>query len=419
MQQRRHHCFPTLALLIAFMITGARADDAKVYGTVTDASGNGVPNVKVILEPIDQGVRAEVASKGKKGTYLIGIVRPGKYALKVNGEGLGLVSIKADAIGQTDHLSKWKLEGRVRPDKAPELGIEDGIEVVCDLVVGPQAETKPAATPAPTAAAAPPADQTYVLLAQQVQKGDCAGALPQLEKFTTDNPNHARAFYLLGYCDAVLSKDDDAITALAKSIELDPKFAGVNTLMGKVQARNKHLPDAEAAFKQELTNEAIAPEIKIDALLSLGAVQRDQSKDADAIATFERAVEAAPSRPEAYVELSSLYTKTGQTDKAAAILNKAKDVGADDPVAMLNVGISYFNKKDFEHAETMFRRVTESKAGNADMAMAYGLLGKLQMRAGKNAEATASFKKSLELDPQGRLAAETQAALKAIEPKKK
>jgi Tfp pilus assembly protein PilF len=41
------------------------------------------------------------------------------------------------------------------------------------------------------------------------------------------------------------------------------------------------------------------------------------------------------------------------------------------------------------------------------------------MRAGKNAEATASFKKSLELDPQGRLAAETQAALKAIEPKKK
>jgi len=109
-QQRRHHCFPTLALLIAFMITGARADDAKVYGTVTDASGNGVPNVKVILEPIDQGVRAEVASKGKKGTYLIGIVRPGKYALKVNGEGLGLVSIKADAIG----LGQFVLVGKGR-----------------------------------------------------------------------------------------------------------------------------------------------------------------------------------------------------------------------------------------------------------------------------------------------------------------
>jgi Flp pilus assembly protein TadD len=419
-KKQRNLWILALTLSSALASTVSNADDAKVYGTVTDASGNGVPNVKVILEPIGQGVRAEVASKGKKGTYLIGIVRPGRYALKVNGEGLGLVSIKADAIGQTDHLSKWKLEGRVKPDKAPELGIEDGIDVTCDLVVGQQVEAKPAAAAAAApAAAAPSAEQTFAGLTQQVQKGDCAGALPQLEKFNTDNPNHAKAFYLRGYCDAVLSKDDDAIDALNKSIELDPKFAGISTLVGKVHARNKRLPDAEAAFKQELANDALAPELKMDALLSLGAVQRDQAKDTDAIATFERAAETAPSRPEPYVELSTLYTKTGQTDKAAAILNKAKEVGADDPVAMLNVGISYFNKKDFEHAETMFRRVTESKAGNSDMAMAYGLLGKLQMRAGKNADATASFKKSLELDPEGRLAAETQAALKAIEPKKK
>jgi Flp pilus assembly protein TadD len=51
--------------------------------------------------------------------------------------------------------------------------------------------------------------------------------------------------------------------------------------------------------------------------------------------------------------------------------------------------------------------------------MAYGLLGKLQLRDGKNSEAIASFKKSLELDPNGRLAAETQDVLKALEPKKK
>jgi Flp pilus assembly protein TadD len=148
-------------------------------------------------------------------------------------------------------------------------------------------------------------------------------------------------------------------------------------------------------------------------------VQRDQSKDADAIATFEKAMNAAPTRPEAYVELSALYSKTGQTDKAAAILDKAKEVGADDPLALLNVGISYFNKKDYAHAETMFRRVTESKASPADQAMAFGLLGKLQLRDGKNADAIASFKKCLELDPAGRLAPETRDVLKALEPKKK
>jgi Flp pilus assembly protein TadD len=148
-------------------------------------------------------------------------------------------------------------------------------------------------------------------------------------------------------------------------------------------------------------------------------VQRDQSKDADAIATFEKAMAAAPTRPESYVELSALYAKAGQTDKAAAVLEKAKDVGADDPLALLNVGISYFNKKDYGHAESMFRRVTESKASNSDLAMAYGLLGKLQLRDGKNADAIASFKKCLELDPTGRLAKETEDVLKALQPKKK
>ena len=83
------------------------------------------------------------------------------------------------------------------------------------------------------------------------------------------------------------------------------------------------------------------------------------------------------------------------------------------------MGISYFNKKDYAHAESMFRRVTESKAGDPDLAMAYGLLGKLQLRDGKNAAAIASFKKSLELDPNGRLAPETRDVLKALEPKKK
>jgi hypothetical protein len=67
----------------------------------------------------------------------------------------------------------------------------------------------------------------------------------------------------------------------------------------------------------------------------------------------------------------------------------------------------------------MFRRVTESKAGNADLAMAYGLLGKLQMQDGKTSDATASLKKCLELDPAGRLASASQDALKTLQSKKK
>ena len=404
--------------MLAVTATAAVAQQAKMYGTVTDESGAGAANVKVILEPIEKGSRVEQAAKGKKGAYLFGIVRPGRYRLNVEAQGLALVSIKAEATGLNDYQkkeSKWKLDGRVRADKPTEIQVEDGMEIICDLVVGKATEI----TTAGGATTVASADQAYSLLAQQVQKGDCAGALPQIEKFIADNPTHARAYYLKGYCDAVLDHDDDALVALAKSQELDPSFAGASTLAGKVYARNKRYSEAEAAFKKELDGTTVPAEIQVDALLSLGAVQRDQSKDANAIATFEKAIAVAPTRPEAYVELSALYAKAGQTDKAAAILDKAKEVGADDPAALLNVGISYFNKKDYAHAETIFRRVTESKAGNSDLGMAYALLGKLQLRDGKNADAIASFKKSLELDPQGRLAAETRDVLTALAPKKK
>jgi Flp pilus assembly protein TadD len=415
---RWSNCVLGVALATILTSSGALAQQAKMYGTVVDDTGKGVPNAKVILDPIERGSRVEVVAKGAKGSYLMGIIRPGRYTVNVNAEGLALVSLKGEAIGLNAYQKKesiWKIDGRVRPDKATEIQVDDGMEITCDFVVGKAAQITTAS--GDKAAATP--DQAYALLAQQVQKGDCAGALPQIEKFAADNPAHARGLYLLGYCDAVLEHDEEALAALAKSAEIDPGFAGLNTLIGKIDARNKHLPEAEAAFKKELEGTALPPDLQVDALLSLGAVQRDANKNADAIATFERVIAVAPTRPEAYIELSALYAKEGQTDKAAAILEKAKELGADDPVALLNVGISYFNKKDYAHAEAMFQHVIESKATNSDLAMAYGLLGKLQLRDGKNAAAIASFKKCLELDPSGRLAAETRDVLKAIQPKPK
>lgn len=407
----------TGALFATFAATGAMAQ-AKMWGTVVDETGAGVANAKVILEPVEMGARVEVAAKGKNGSYLMGFVRAGRYAVKVDAAGLALVSVRAEALALNSSQqkeSKWKLDKRVAVGKSTEIQVEDGMEITCALVLG-KATVVTMPSGEKTVASG---DQAYALLAQQVQKGDCAGALPKIQAFTSENPENARAFYLLGFCEAVLERDDEALVALAKSKELDGSFAGVSVLMGKIYARNKRFPEAEAAFKLEIDGSGAPPQTQLDALLSLGAVQRDQSRDAEAIATFERAVAVAPTRPEAYVELSALYTKSGQPDKAAAILDKAKEVGADDPVALLNVGISYFNKKDFGHAEAMFRRVTESKAGNSDLAMAYGLIGKLQLRDNKNAEAITSFKKSLELDPNGRLAAETRETLKALEQKKK
>ena len=397
-------------LSFALSVGVASAQQAKMYGSVLDEQGQPVPNAKVILEPIEKGSHYEVMTKGKKGSYLLGIVRAGKYALKVDAPGMVLIRIDAKAIEDKKKEPVWTRQGNVRADQPPQFEIEDGMEITCDAIVGKGA---PVTTASGGTTLATP-DQALSMLTQQVQKGDCPGALPQLDKFVTDNPTSGRAFYLQGYCNAVLEHDDVAIAALSKSRELDPTFAGTSSLLGHIYARSNKLPEAEAAFRKELENAAAPLQVQTEAWLSLGGVLRDQGRAQDAIDAFEKVKALDPKKPEPYVELSGLYSKMGQNDKAAKVLDEAKQVGADDPVALLNVGISYYNKKDDAHAESMFRRVIDGNGAASDRAMAYGLLGNVQLRAGRNDDAIASYKKCLELDPNGRLATETSETLKAL-----
>lgn len=385
-----------------------------MYGAVTNDSGEGLSDVKIVLEPVagEGGARVQVASKGKKGSYFFGLIRPGTYSLKIDSADYALLSLKGHAAlsNPADKSKEWDLSGRIDPSKPPHLRIDDGMTITCDVVVG-KAMAGAAAAGAPGVTP----DQAYGQLTQLVQKGDCAGALPQVDAFIAANPDHGRAYYLKGYCAAVMERDDEAAAALAKSIELDPAFAGSRSLLGKVYARQGKLAEAETVLRKELENTAAPSEVQVDAWLSLGAVDRDQKKQAEAIQAFEKVIEIAPSRPEPYVELAGLYADAGQLDKADAILARAKEAGADDPAALLHVAISYFNKKDSVHAEAMCRRLIEGgKASPPDLASAYAILGRAQLNTGKTDEGVASLKKSIELDPKGRFASQSEDILRAL-----
>src|SRR5262249_1919407 len=226
---------------------------------------------------------------------------------------------------------------------------------------------------------------------------------------------YGKAFYLQGYCDAMLEHEDEAVAALLKAAELDPGFAGTQTLLGKVYARQTKYPEAEAAFHRELDSASAPKEVRQDAVLGLGGVLRDQKKSEEAIATFRKVIESDPPRPEPYIELAGLHADLGQLDKAESILADAKAAGADDPSALLHVGITYFNKKDWAHAESRCRRVIDNgTVQDGDRASAYAILGRVQLNNGKTDEAVASLQKSLEIDPSGRFAAQTKEILKAL-----
>ena len=403
-------------LPLAFVAaTAAHAQAAKMYGVVTDDAGQGVPDVKVVLEPVEAGAKVQVASKGKKGAYFFGLIRPGTYTMKVDSPGNALQRIKAQAtVSTADKGAEWNLDCRVDPANPPKLKIVDGMSITCDITVG-----KAVAMDTGSGTASVTADQAYRMIAQQVQGGDCAGAGPKLEAFIAANPSNGHAYYLKGYCAAVVEDNDAAVAALQKSLELEPGFPGTRTLLGKVLLRQGKHAEAETVFRHELeTSASAAPELRVDTWMSLAGALREQKKTEDAIAAYEKAIETAPNRPEAYVELSGLYADAGQVDKADAVLVRAKDAGADDPKALLHVAISSFNKKDAARAEALCKRVIDGgKAANPDLASAHAILGRIQLSDGRIDQGVASLKKSLELDPEGRFAAQSQEILTALKKK--
>jgi Flp pilus assembly protein TadD len=167
-------------------------------------------------------------------------------------------------------------------------------------------------------------------------------------------------------------------------------------------------------LKQEL---AITqnPQLRSEALITLGLLYEDQGKDGDALDAFQQVASLMPERPEPYLEMAAIHTRLGNPERAAAVLEQARKMGASSPEALLNIGISYFNRKDYGKADEMFRQVLSTPgAATADQAMAQALVGKLLLRDGKVEEAVAAMKRSLELDPNGRLAEETKDTLKAL-----
>jgi tetratricopeptide (TPR) repeat protein len=401
-----------LALFLAIVsLLSPVAAASMLSGTVTDDAGQAAGRAEVVLEPVDgQGARSSAVAS-KMGTFLLDNVAPGRYHLAVRLAGKTLLAVQATAE-KPDRSVAWKIDGALDPAKPPVLEVTDGLNVKVVLTVGAAVEMQ---TPEGTVLIAP--QQALAQLVKRIQGGDCAGALPNLERLTTSFPDVARAQYLLAFCRAQTGATEPALASLAKLRELQPKFPGAALLEGQVLARGGKAAEAEAAMKREIDN-AANPQVVAEAWIGLGLLHRDQGKDADAAAAFEQATSLAPARPEPYAELAGLYVKADQLDKATAVLDRAAEAGAASGPAWLSVGIAYYKKKDCAHAQEAMRAMIQIGGANGDLSTAYAVLGRCALRDGKTADGLASLRKSLDLDPGSSLSGETRQILQSYAGKK-
>jgi tetratricopeptide (TPR) repeat protein len=197
---------------------------------------------------------------------------------------------------------------------------------------------------------------------------------------------------------------------------VQPDFAGGSLLRGRVLRAMNRTDDAAAAFKKEIETSQHEG-VRNDSWGALAILYKDAGRTDDAIAAFEKIVELQPQKGEAYTELSALYGKKGDRAKQAETLERAKQAGASvDPAAMLNVGIGHMNSGKYAEAMEVFRRIIDSpEVPQADVAMAWGLLGRCQLNANQMDEGMASLQKAIDLDPSGSMTEENKQILAALQ----
>src|SRR5262245_14767746 len=340
------------ALLASASSLALAQSQSKLSGTVVDAGGAPVANVKIRLQPTDaQGAAVEAKSK-KDGRYLIGMVRAGKYKLEVDaGADKTLIHLKGKAIDGTDKHQLWELDQDISPANPPAINVGTINQISLDLTVGSQSTTAAAQSMSQTESRA-----AYDDAMQKIQAGDYNGGLAKLEPLLAAEPDHLQLNYLAAFSKHELGKNDEALPMIDKVIAKDPNYSGAHVLRGKILLAQEKNSDAEAEFRQELEH-STNKNVRLESWGALALVLDKAGNRTGAIETLEKAVAEQPTR-ELYLALADFYSKSGQREKAAATLEQAeKSTGGMDDGAMLNLAISYINDKKYDDAEKLAQRV--------------------------------------------------------------
>ena len=233
----------------------------------------------------------------------------------------------------------------------------------------------------------------FGLAIKYMQAEAYAAASREFQKALWHNPCFAKAYSGLGHAYVGLGRLDDALDALGKAIELEPKLAeayitkglilleradnsggksdferavsacrkgielnpmlrvpiAIRAAIGKTYLQEGKLPQASRQFEEILKTDANFS----DAHFYLGAVHLARHKYEKAENAYLHVIELEPSSAEAHERLAHLYGIRGiYLDKAIQLAEKAIDLKPDSAAYYNTLSWLHFLNKDYEKAET-------------------------------------------------------------------
>jgi tetratricopeptide (TPR) repeat protein len=262
-----------------------------------------------------------------------------------------------------------------------------------------------------------------------IREGRFAEVEPLLAAYVNERPRSSWGWYALGYSRFAQKKIGDAIQALARSLELDVRNAEAHKILGRTLMIVGRFEAAQLEFEQAMRYKPDSAEIRynlgklfsvqdnweparrefeaalrldpsyLEALDGLGFALEALGDDAGAITQYEKAIALNESRrgtfASAHVNLSALYNRAGDPDKALEYARKALEL---DPKAHG----AWFQKAKADERQGRFEEAVDALnraiALNTRAASYYYVLAGLYRRLGREKESREALEVFKRLD---------------------
>jgi len=219
------------------------------------------------------------------------------------------------------------------------------------------------------------ATQAYANGLRYLWAGKCDLALPYFVEAAQKNPNHAGAFFQIGYCLARMGNNQEALGPYRKARELLPKDPAVHSNLCGVLGQLGRYGEAGESCRQALQ---LAPDLA-EAHNNLAWIYHRQGRYPEAVESSKQAIRLQPEFAEAHYNLGNGYAGLTRYNQAAEAYKQAIRLEYDYPEAHLNLGAAYNQMGRYEEAIDSYKRALLLKPlmaeGHLNLGMTYLKLG--------------------------------------------
>ncbi|VWB93801.1 TPR domain-containing protein [Burkholderia lata] len=226
----------------------------------------------------------------------------------------------------------------------------------------------------------------------ELQCGNAAGAIAQLDRAVSLAPHDARHQVARGHVLHTLGRHADAADALRTALAIDPLDADTQAALGNaLQALGDHA-GAIDAYDNAL---ALDP-LNADVANNLGNSHRQRGAIDAAEHAYRTALAAQPDHALTLTNLGTLLDARGLHDDALRLLHDAVKVAPDAPASLINLGAALCARCAFAAAAAHLAHAAALAPHDADAA--YNL-GNALLGLGRHAQAADQYRRAIALRP--------------------